>query len=247
MSLLWDALRKLVRVMAVPQYRRAFLRHRVAAAIEHEHVLSGLELDTVVDIGANRGQFALCARRLYPLAQIYSFEPLRKPSNIWLDTFKGDSRATLFNSAVAAEPGNAVMHVAQWDVSSSLLPIGPGQIENFPFTEESAREIVSTALLNQCLSAATIRGRALLKIDVQGSELSALRGCADLLEQFAYVYVEASFVELYVGQALACDIVDFLRARNFRLACVTNLSYGTARRPIQADFLFARPSGAAPG
>lgn len=238
--MIWQVLRKLLRVLWVPQYRRAFLRTRVAAAIEHDRILAGLDLSTVVDIGANRGQFALCIRRLYPEAQIYSFEPLRKPAAVWLETFRGDSRATLFNKAVAPGSGPATMHVPRWDVSASLLPIGSAQQANFPFTAEASQEIVATVLLSECVDAAAIKGRALLKLDVQGFELAALQGCADVLDRFELVYVEASFIELYVGQALASDVVAFLLERNFELLCVANLSSGRSQRPIQADFLFRR-------
>jgi FkbM family methyltransferase len=235
-----QVLRKLLRVLWVSQYRRAFLRTGVAASIEHHRVLAGLDLRTVVDIGANRGQFALCIRRLYPEAQIYSFEPLRKPAETWLEIFNGDPRATLFNKAVAAEPGHATMHVSRWDVSSSLLPIGQAQQANFPFTAEVSQEAVTAVLLRECVNADAIKGRALLKLDVQGSELAALQGCADVLDRFEFVYVEASFIELYVGQALASDVVAFLLERNFKLLCVANLSSGRSQRPIQADFLFVR-------
>jgi hypothetical protein len=77
-----------------------------------------------------------------------------------------------------------------------------------------------------------------LKLDVQGYELTALYGCEELLAKFRYVYVEASFIELYVGQALATDVIAYLLAKGFKLICVANLSRGNARRPIQADFLF---------
>ena len=50
--------------------------------------------------------------------------------------------------------------------------------------------------------------------------------------------MEASFIELYVGQALATEVIGFLLGRGFNLMCVANLSYGASTRPIQADFLF---------
>jgi hypothetical protein len=52
--------------------------------------------------------------------------------------------------------------------------------------------------------------------------------------------VEASFIELYVGQALATEVIGFLLGRGFNLMCVANLSYGASMRPIQADFLFSK-------
>jgi hypothetical protein len=145
--------------------------------------------------------------------------------------------------------GSSAMHVSRWDVSSSLLPFAQAQHDNFPFTEESSQEIVTTSPLSDCLDAASIAGCALLKLDVQGFELRALEGCSELLARFKYVYVEASFVELYVGQALATDVITYLLDRGFRLMSVANLSYGRAQRPIQADFLFSNcaPSRLAAG
>jgi hypothetical protein len=132
------------------------------------------------------------------------------------------------------------MHVSRWDVSSSLLPFSQSQHDNFLFTEESHRETVRTAPLSEFVDAERIVGRALLKLDVQGFELPALEGCESLLPKFEFVYVEASFIELYVGQALASDVIQYLHTQGFKLDCVCNLSDGKSTRPIQADFLFSR-------
>ncbi len=193
----------------------------------------------VVDIGANRGQFALCVRRLYPSAKIFSFEPLQKAGETYRKLFENDSGVRFFPKAIAAQAGSASMHVSRWDVSSSLLPFAQAQHDNFPFTEESRQETVTTATLSDCLDPTEIEGTALLKLDVQGYELVALHGCEALISRFKYVYVEASFVELYVGQALATDVMGYLFAKRFRLLCVANLSNGTNGRPVQADFLFS--------
>lgn len=233
-------LTKILRVLWISQYRAPFLRTRVAASTEHDAILGGLDLDTVVDIGANRGQFALCCRRLFPTAQIFSFEPLQKPAGTYRKVFAHDTRARLFDQAIGTSSGTAAMHVSRWDVSSSLLPIGQAQHDNFPLTEEARQEVVTVTPLSACIDGAAIGARALLKLDVQGFELTALQGCADLLDRFKFVYVEASFIELYVGQALATDVVAFLLSKGFKLLCVANLSSGNSPRPIQADFLFFR-------
>jgi FkbM family methyltransferase len=215
------------------------MRTGVFASTEHDRVIDELDLGTVIDIGANRGQFALCVRRLYPRAKIFSFEPLQKPADKYRRVFAKDSRVRLFNKAIAPEAGSAAMHVSRWDVSSSLLPFAQAQHDNFPFTEESRRETVSIATLSDCIDRNLIEGTALIKLDVQGYELAALQGCEDLLTRFKYVYVEASFIELYVGQALATEVIAYLFARGFKLICVANLSRGHARRPVQGDFLFS--------
>jgi FkbM family methyltransferase len=239
-STIVSVLSKILKVLWIGAYRIALLRSGVFASTEHDRILAGLQLNTVIDIGANRGQFALCVRRLYPSAQIFSFEPLEAPSRKFRRNFGRDPRARLSNVAISTERGSVAMHVTRRDVSSSILPIGQAQRDNFPFTDESRQEIVSTAPLGDYLSEADMQGTVLLKLDVQGYELTALNGCGTLLDLCKYVYIEVSFVELYIGQALATEIVALLFARGFELRCVANLSRGRSVRPLQADFLFAR-------
>ncbi len=53
-------------LLAVPAYRRALLAHRVAASIEHEEQPFAEFYGTVIDVGSNRGQFAVFARHRWP-------------------------------------------------------------------------------------------------------------------------------------------------------------------------------------
>lgn len=99
--------------------------------------------------------------------------------------------------------------------------------------------------LADALPAADIEAPALLKLDVQGFELQALAGCEPLLDRFAWVYVECSFVELYAGQAFADEVIAWLRERSFSLRGVFNMTYDAKGVALQADFLFAhRTDGA---
>lgn len=195
---------------------------------------------TVVDIGANRGQFALVARHCFPEARIVSFEPLTGPVATYRAVFAGDGRARLVEAAIGPEPGEAMIHLSARDDSSSLLPITARQSALFPGTGEAGTATIRVARLADEVPAEDLAAPALLKLDVQGFELQALAGCDDLLTCFAWVYVECSFVELYEGQALADGVIAWLRERGFRLAGVYHTSYGASGRAIQADFLFER-------
>ena len=243
----WTAkARKLAGILAVPAWRTALQRHRVAAGVEHARVLRNLgPVATVVDIGANRGQFALAARHCFPDARIVSFEPLAGPAALWRAVFAGDDRARLVEAAIGPEPGEATIHLSARDDSSSLLPITARQNALFPGTAEAGTATIRVARLADEVPVADITAPALLKLDVQGFELPALEGCEDVLERFAWVYVECSFMELYAGQAFADAVIAWLRERGLRLAGVYNMSYDSDGRAVQADFLFAhRTDGA---
>lgn len=233
--------RKLAGILAVPSWRAALRRHRVAAGVEHARVLRNLgPLRTVVDVGANRGQFALAARHIFPQARIVSLEPLAGPAALWRAVFAGDGRARLIDAAIGPEPGEAEIHVSARDDSSSLLPITARQNALFPGTAEAGTATIRVVRLADALPAADIEAPALLKLDVQGFELQALAGCEALLDRFAWVYVECSFVELYAGQAFADEVIAWLREHGMRLAGVYNMSYDRDGRALQADFLFGR-------
>jgi FkbM family methyltransferase len=231
---------KLARIMTARSWRQALLRHRVAANVEHSGVLGRMPtLRTIVDVGANRGQFALAARHSHPGARIISFEPLTSAADRYRAVFAGDARTSLVNAALGPTPGEAVIHISGHDHSSSLLPITAAQESLFPGTAQVGTDTVRVTRLAEHLAADAIEKPALLKIDVQGFELQALAGCEDLLENFDWVYVECSFVELYAGQAFADDIIAWLRERGFAIRGVFDVAYDENGNAVQGDFLFA--------
>jgi FkbM family methyltransferase len=236
---------KLAALLRVSAWRNALQRHRVAAGAEHLPVLRQLTgCRTIVDIGANRGQFALVARHCFPAARIVSFEPLPGPAAIFRRVFADDHAVKLHEAAVGPQSVWSTIHISARDDSSSLLPIAPLQSAMFPGTAEVSTTEVAVAPLNAFIEALDISAPALLKLDVQGFELQALAGCEPLLSHFDWVYCECSFVELYAGQKLAAEVIDWLSDRGFRLRGMFNPAYDGAGQAIQSDFLFRRNEAA---
>ncbi len=232
-------LHKAWQVLNKPGIAGAMLHHRVAASVEHESALSGLDCRTVIDIGANKGQFSLMARHLFPKANIVAFEPLPGPAGIFRAVFALDTNVLLHSVAIGTRSGQQVMHVSARDDSSSLLPIGDAQSRIFPGTQESSVTTVETDRLANLIPLATIRKPALLKLDVQGYELEALQGSEELLDQFAWIYCECSFLPLYEGQSMADEVIAWLREHAFKLTGVYNMAYDDRGKSVQADFLFS--------
>jgi FkbM family methyltransferase len=231
---------KLIAILRVAPYRTALVRHWVAATVEHADALGDLKLRTVVDVGANRGQFTLFALHTFPAARIVSLEPLAAPAARFRRVFAKEQRVTLHNAALGPETGQSTMHVSGHDDSSSLLPITATQGQLFQGTNEVRTETVRTGPLSEFLDGSSIEEPALLKLDVQGYELEALRACGELLDKFAYVCAEASFIELYEGQVLADDLVAWLRERGYELVRSYGATSDEHGRTIQVDMLFKR-------
>jgi FkbM family methyltransferase len=243
-QLFWIRLRKLKAIASHSFYRKAFLSHRVAPAIEHESVLRGLGLDFVVDVGANRGQFSLVCRRLFPEAAIVGFEPQDGAAGVYRALFANDTRVRLHESALAAERGQMMMHISARDDSSSLLPISGAQTGYFPGTEAVGTRMVAVGFLQDFVQPSEFGKRAFLKVDVQGFELEVLKAAEPLLASFGWIYVECSFVQLYEGQPLAPEILAWLEERNFAVAGNFNPTTARDGTRLQADLLFRnRKSG----
>jgi len=230
---------KLIKILFQPFFIKALFKG-CAAGTEHLSVLRNLECDYVVDVGANRGQFALIARKLFPKACIHSFEPLDEPAKIFESVFIDDKNITLHRCAIGSKNEIMTIHVSERDDSSSLLPIGHNQYELFPHTGESEVRTTSVLPLSEVIKIDDISNKSLLKIDVQGYELEVLKGCMTVLDKFMYIYVECSFIELYEGQAFASEVIDFLHKKNFVLSGVYNMCYDHNGKAIQADFLFKK-------
>jgi FkbM family methyltransferase len=231
-------LRKLWAALTVPAYRRA-LRHGVAPSLEHDAVAFPATYRTVIDAGANRGQFALWALRRFPQARLLCFEPLPQAAARLRALVGHRAAVEVFEVALGAASAVEDFHVSHADDSSSLLRIGR-QAAVFAGTAERETIRVRIRRLDEALGARDLPGPVLLKIDVQGGELALLQGAGTVLDAVDAVLVEASFVELYEGQPLVDDVWRLLHARGLRCRGVWSVVYGADGECLQADFLFAR-------
>lgn len=217
-------------------------RRGVFPSVEHRGVLRLLQPDAILDIGANRGQFALLMRELHPAVPVASFEPLRGEARIFRDVFAGDPAVTLHEHALGEEAGSAVIHVSGRADSSSLLPIGDLQSRLYPATAEVGQSEIPVRRLDDLPEVWRPYRHILCKLDVQGFELPVLRGAAEALRHCEWVYAECSEVPLYVGQALAPEVHAFLESHGFRRIARCNPTVAEGRL-VQADDLFQRVDG----
>jgi FkbM family methyltransferase len=232
---------KIGRLVREPQLWRGVapaLREGVFPSLEHTAVRFGAQFATVLDVGASRGQFALFALSRFPGARLVCFEPLPDARATARKVLAGRA-VEIHGVALGASPGQTTLHVSAQDDSSSLLPIGSRQITAFPGTQESHEIDIAVDVLEAYLDERTVRP-CLLKIDVQGNELDTLRGADGGLAYVDEILVEASFVELYTGQALAGDVIHYLSEHDFSLVDVYGLARGADGIALQADLLFRR-------
>ena len=223
--------------------RRSFLRHRIAPSLELRRLLPP-GVVTVLDVGANRGQFVLLSRWRYPDATIHAFEAQPNLGGPLRSVGRGDPRLTIHMTALGRTAGTLTMNISEQDDSSSLLEIGPRQTAEFPHTQRVSQISVSVERLDAILSAEEIDRPCMAKLDVQGFELEVLAGAEGLLPAIDWLLVECSYVELYKGQPLADEIIEWLRHRGFRVQRTGAPWRSADGSALQADLLFARDASA---
>jgi FkbM family methyltransferase len=215
------------------------LSARVAPSIEHKAILGSMDLDLLLDVGANRGQFSLMARTLHPTVRVCAFEPLPSEAAVYRKLLGNQDGITLCEVALGEHVGLAELNLSARPDSSSLLPIGELQTKFFPNTGGVGKVKVEVKPLDLFPEFWSSARRALLKLDVQGFELNVLRGAREALAHCAYVYAECSMVPLYTGQALYPEIEVFLAEHGFVPVCRHNEQWSESEL-IQADYLFRK-------
>jgi len=203
--------------------------------------LQAANIRTVVDVGANAGQFASAIRCFVPKAQIYSFEPLPDCYEALCHRLAKRGRFEGFCTAVGADNREVTFWRSEFAKSSSVLSMTELHKEAFPWSKGAKEFKVPQCRLDDCLDKMQLAPNVLLKIDVQGYELEVLLGARRLLQRVNYVLVETSFHKLYQGQALFHQVYEQMRGEGFVYAGnFEQLLSPLDGAILQADSLFVR-------
>jgi len=205
--------------------------------------LERFEIDLVLDIGANIGQFAYELRSIGFNGRIVSFEPLEKE---YEKLEKLASKDLLWEvhpkTAIGDVDGSVVINVSANSVSSSILPM----LETHLAAEKSSKYIskisVPISRLDSIANRYTSTSREFfIKIDTQGFEWEVLDGANETLKDAKGVLCELSLVELYKGQHLWLEIKNRLESNGFTLwAIQTGFVDPETGRTLQMDVIFFR-------
>lgn len=207
-----------------------------------QRILRSHAIDTVIDGGANRGQYALCLREYGYAGRIVSIEPGRAA---FAALEKRAARDLLWNverAALCQRAGDArELLVTRNSVSSSLLTAS-NAMSVIPGAEVVGRESVAVTTLDAIADEHVHQGnRVLVKLDVQGGEGDALEGGRAALERVELVEVELALEELYEGQLSADETSAWLGSRGFRtVAMAPNTIDPSTGHVLEVDVLFAR-------
>ena len=173
---------------------------------------------TVLDIGANVGEWTLRIHQEIPAARMYCFEPLAKCYQRLLHNLRRIPNACAFKVAFDDHNGESFIWSNRYAASSSLLPMGDLHKRIYPHSRNAVRESVAVRRLDDMATELELADDVMIKIDVQGYEDRVILGGRQVISRARIVLVETAFEPLYEGQALFGDIYDLLTSLGFAYA-----------------------------
>lgn len=197
-------------------------------------------INTILDIGANEGQFAHKMLKTLPGVTLHCFEPLRDAFNILKTGLEGEKNVFLHPYALGDSNTQSDIILNNYSASSSFLSLGSTHKENFETATEARAETVVIKRLDDVAASLDIKGELFIKIDVQGFEDHVINGGRRLMEKAKIVMLELSFEELYVGQPLFDTIYGLMKELGFRYHGNIEQLESKDGRILQGDGIFIR-------
>jgi len=183
-------------------------------------VRRGYRPRVVIDGGANRGQWFGVASTMFAGAAFHVVEP---QAACWPDLDRAAAahgRTTVHRTAISGPGVSRVLMAAGGDPGNTGAFV-------FPASEGHPVDLESPAATLDALFASTVtrEDRALLKLDVEGHELEALRGATALLDIVEAIVCEVRFFDVHAsGRPEFADILRYLDGRGFMVYDIDMLS-----------------------
>lgn len=171
----------------------------------------------VVDAGAATGDTTDRFLSEFPGATVHAVEPRPDAVKRFEDRFGDQDDVTVYPVALGLENGSTTFNITSSPAWSSVLEPDDDFVEDVAVSE---REEVEVKRLDELVGEVDV-----LKLDLQGYELNALKGSTGVLDDASLVFSEVSFHRAYEDQALFCEIVELLRDFGFHLYMLYSLHY----------------------
>jgi len=201
----------------------------------------GIRPQTVIDVGANIGQFATAACALFAKAHVHSFEPHPAACAALRKTLKRFPNSTIYETAVGDSVGSAAFVVSNDSQSSSLME--PTEFQKAVYPKASVNGVIDVPVttLDTVFGGRPLSRPMVLKLDVQGAEHSVLKGGPVIVAQADYILVELALKPLYKGQYGFEAMLQLLRDLGFRPLQPLDLHWShTDSAVTEMDWLFGR-------
>lgn len=198
-----------------------------------------LEPACIIDGGANIGFVTNEFLSYFKTSRIYSIEPNPIVYSKLKESYQGSKNVTILNVGISRQPGKMMFNINENTGTSSFLEPNAYHGTHLAKKKGSVREI-DTISLDAFVENEGIEVLDILKLDIEGFELEALKGAERLLKEqrVRAILLEVNLIESYVGQPLFHQIATHLIERNYHAFNTYGLHESTLRQAIITNFVF---------
>jgi FkbM family methyltransferase len=208
-------------------------------------LLGAMNVHAILDVGAYDGETALIYRRLFPAAVIHCFEPVTDSFKRLSQAIAGDAHVVANRIALGDSIGPVQVYVNRLAATSSRFRPADraAEIVQPEFLDAVGMDSAESMTVDEYCRQRGIGRVEILKLDIQGGELAALRGAVRMLAEsrISLVYIELLVGVLYEGQGTAGELMRALEQHDYRLYGLYNLVYGRDSSLYQMDAIFISP------
>jgi len=199
---------------------------------------------TLIDVGANVGQFASSALAAAPHARILSIDPIPENVQECRRRFASVAGYQAFQAALGERSAESVtFNLHTYSQASSLLPLSETARDSFRSLGAPTRQItVPMYSLDDLLDKVGGFERIdLLKIDVEGGEAQVLRGATRTLQRTRAVLVECQALRMNEGAELFGSVCHIVHSSGLTLTGLFDEIRNSLGDLLLMDLLFERP------
>lgn len=212
-------------------------------------LLGQFEVNCVLDVGANAGQYAQRLRRLGYEGHIVSFEPVGALYERLKRLSASDPKWSVHRLALGGRDGEADINVTRASVFSSLLkPNGDSGRHFGNGPEVTTVERVPVRRLDSVLGellAGVPDPRPFLKMDTQGYDLEVFAGLGEWAHRLVGLQSEVSLIPIYEGMPRMAASLGAYEAAGFEVAGLYPVSRDRrTARVIEYDCTMVRAAAA---
>jgi len=204
------------------------------------------QINCVLDVGANEGQFAQKIRHLFPDQRIVSFEPVATVFNKLAAAAASDPLWQVHNLALGSQATTRTMNVSDHTVFSSLLRTNEYCISHFG--EQAlvkSEELVTIRRLDEIwddIVPDPKDTKIFLKMDTQGFDTEVFRGLGERLGHVFALQTEVSLISIYEEMPHWTDIMPIYEDAGFKVVGMFPVNRDSDKI-IEYDCLLARADG----
>jgi FkbM family methyltransferase len=217
--------------------------HSLALDLHLKYLINKLEIDLIIDVGANVGQFALMCRKLGYRGKIISFEPVESTFNILKIVSDTDSNWQCYNFALGNESKTSVIKKYNSTLFSSFYDVT--DYAKTRFSDEIStfdEQCVEIRPLDDFLLDFESSKSIFLKMDTQGFDLNVFKGSLKNIDRIRLLLSELSFIPIYESMPSYIQSMEFFNNHGYNVSGLFPMNFNEDSSVVEMDAVFIKKS-----